>query len=116
VRLRRQENLSLDIAPDMTHTLIGMTVAETIRTKLEAAFAPSHLDVRDESALHHGHEGSREGGETHFRVAIVSKAFTGLTRIERHRRVHDVLDSELKGRVHALVLTLLTPDEAAHRM
>ena len=93
-----------------------MTVAETIRTKLEAAFAPKHIDVRDESASHEGHAGSREGGETHFRVAIVSKAFDGLSRVDRHRRVHEVLDAEFKDRVHALALTLLTPNEAAHRM
>ena len=93
-----------------------MTIAETIRTKLEAAFAPQRLDVRDESAQHQGHAGYRDGGETHFRVAIVSAAFDGLTRVERHRRVHDVLDAELKGRVHALALTLLTPDEASRRM
>jgi BolA protein len=93
-----------------------MAVAETIRAKLDAAFAPTHLDVRDDSAMHAGHAGHREGGETHFRVAIVSKVFDGLSRIERHRRVHDVLDAELKGRVHALALTLLTPHEAAHRM
>ena len=100
----------------MTHRLVRMTVAQTIRTKLEAAFAPAHLDVRDESASHEGHAGARPGGETHFRVAIVSSAFDGLSRVERHRRVHDVLDADLKGRVHALSLTLLTPDEAAHRM
>jgi BolA protein len=100
----------------MTHERFDMTIAETIRTKLEAAFAPSRLDVRDESELHRGHAGHREGGETHFRVAIVSAAFEGLTRVDRHRRVHEVLDAELKGRVHALALTLLTPGEAAHRM
>ena len=100
----------------MTHTLVRMTVAETIRATLEAAFAPSHLDVRDDSAQHAGHAGAREGGETHFRVAIVSTQFEGLSRIERHRKVHDVLDAELKDRVHALVLTLLTPLEASHRM
>lgn len=93
-----------------------MTMAETIRTKLEAAFAPLKLDVRDESAQHHGHAGSREGGETHFRVAIVSATFEGLSRVERHRKVHAVLDDELKDRVHALALTLLTPGEASHRM
>lgn len=93
-----------------------MTMAETIRTKLAAAFSPESLDVRDESAQHHGHAGSREGGETHFRVAVVSLAFEGLSRIDRHRRVHDVLDAELKGRVHALALTLLTPQEASRRM
>ncbi len=93
-----------------------MTIAETIRTKLEAAFAPQKLEVIDESDRHRGHAGHREGGETHFRVAIVSAAFDGLTRIDRHRRVHDLLDAELKDRVHALALTLLTPEEAARRM
>ncbi len=93
-----------------------MTIAETIRTKLEAAFAPAKLEVLDESDRHVGHAGHREGGETHFRVAIVSAVFVGMPRIARHRKVHDVLDAELKGRVHALALTLLTPDEASHRM
>ncbi len=93
-----------------------MTIAETIRTKLQAAFAPVKLDVRDESEMHRGHAGHREGGETHFRVAIVSAAFEGLSRVDRHRRVHEVLDAELKSRVHALALTLLTPAEASHRM
>lgn len=93
-----------------------MTIAETIRTKLEAAFAPAKLEVLDESDRHVGHAGHREGGETHFRVAIVSAVFMGMPRIARHRKVHDVLDAELKGRVHALALTLLTPDEASHRM
>jgi BolA protein len=100
----------------MTHDRFAMTIAETIRTKLQAAFAPVKLDVLDESDLHRGHAGHREGGETHFRVAIVSAAFDGLTRIDRHRRVHEVLDAELKGRVHALALTLLTPQEASRRM
>ena len=100
----------------MTHERFEMTIAETIRTKLEAAFAPPTLEVVDESERHRGHAGYREGGETHFRVAIVSAAFDGLTRIERHHRVHEVLDAELKGRVHALALTLLTPEEAARRM
>ncbi len=100
----------------MTHERVAMTIAETIRAKLQAAFSPLRLDVRDESAQHHGHAGWREGGETHFRVAIVSAAFDGLTRVERHRRVHEVLDTELKGGVHALALTLVTPDEASRRM
>jgi BolA protein len=100
----------------MTHERFAMTIAETIRTKLEAAFAPTALDVRDESAQHQGHAGHREGGETHFRVAIVSAAFQGLSRVDRHRKVHEVLDAELKARVHALALTLLTPEEAAKRM
>jgi BolA protein len=93
-----------------------MTIAETIRTKLEAAFAPERLDVRDDSAQHRGHGGWRDGGETHFHVTIVSPSFEGLNRVDRHRRVHELLDAELKDRVHALALTLLTPAEAAKRM
>lgn len=93
-----------------------MTIAETIRTKLEGAFSPERLDVRDDSSKHQGHAGWREGGETHFHVTIVSPAFAGLSRVDRHRRVHEVLDTELRGRVHALALTLLTPDEASRRM
>ncbi|MBL9096018.1 MAG: BolA family transcriptional regulator [Alphaproteobacteria bacterium] len=93
-----------------------MTIAETIRTKLEGAFSPERLDVRDDSSKHQGHAGWRDGGETHFHVTIVSPAFEGLSRVDRHRRVHEVLDAELKGRVHALALTLLTPDEASRRM
>jgi BolA family transcriptional regulator, general stress-responsive regulator len=85
-----------------------MNLAETIRAKLDAAFSPPHL--------HAGHAGWREGGETHFRVTIVASGFQGRTRVERHRLVHEVLDAELKGRVHALALTLLTPEEAARRM
>lgn len=93
-----------------------MTIAETIRTKLEAAFAPVKLEIVDESDRHRGHAGHREGGETHFRVAIVSAAFADKSRIDRHRQVHAILDTELKNRVHALALTLLTPEEAARRM
>jgi BolA protein len=69
--------------------------------------------IEDESARHAGHAGARPEGETHFRVRIVSGAFEGLSRVERQRKVHAVLKVELVGRVHALSLTTLTPDEAA---
>jgi BolA family transcriptional regulator, general stress-responsive regulator len=94
-----------------------MPVAENIREKLTAAFAPVALDVVDESARHAGHGGAvREDGsrgETHFHVRIVSAAFEGTGRVERQRRVHAALAVELKGPVHALSLAILTPDEAA---
>ena len=93
-----------------------MSVADTIRAKLTAAFTPQRLDVYDDSDRHHGHAGAREGGETHFRVMIVSDAFDGLSRVDRHRRVNETLAQELNDRVHALSLTVLTPDEAARRM
>ena len=89
-----------------------MTVSDTIREKLTAAFSPAALDVDDESARHEGHSGSRPGGETHFNVRIVSSAFEGLSRVERQRRVYAALAEELRARVHALSLTVLTPAEA----
>jgi BolA protein len=69
-----------------------MSVADIMREKLNAAFAPAHLVVEDESAKHHGHAGARPEGETHFRVAIVSAAFAGLSRVDRQRRVYAVLE------------------------
>lgn len=93
-----------------------MSVAETIRTKLTAAFSPQRLDIYDDSEKHHGHAGHREGGETHFRVTIISPAFEGLSRVDRHRKINDTLAEELRTRVHALQLTILTPEEAAKRM
>lgn len=89
-----------------------MRVAETIKSKLEAAFSPVSLVIEDESHRHAGHAGSSAEGETHFRVAIVSPVFAGLGRVERQRRVHAVLAEELKARVHALSLSLSAPDEA----
>ena len=89
-----------------------MRVVDSIREKLTAAFHPTALDIVDESHRHAGHAGAREGGETHFRVEIVAEAFAGLSRIDRHRRVHEVLAAELAGRVHALAITAWAPAEA----
>jgi BolA protein len=88
-----------------------MTVRDTIAEKLTQAFAPVHLDVIDQSHLHAGHAGARPGGETHFSVHIVSQAFRGKTRIERHRMVNETLTRELQGRVHALAIRALAPEE-----
>ncbi len=90
-----------------------MAMRDTIQEKLSAAFAPVALAVEDESARHHGHAGAAPGGETHFNVRLVSAAFSGLSRVERQRRVHAVLALELKTQVHALSLTLLSPEDAA---
>ncbi len=92
-----------------------MTMTDTIRDKLTQAFAPEAIDVEDESALHAGHAGARPGGETHFRVRIVSRAFDGLSRVERQRRVYAALAEELQTRVHALALVTQTPAEAGSR-
>jgi BolA protein len=88
-----------------------MLIAARIREKVTAAFAPCEIMLTDESAKHAGHAGSREGGETHFRLEIISPLFEGLSPIERHRKVYGVLAAELKERVHALSLSLKTPAE-----
>ena len=89
-----------------------MEVAQTLREKLTRALAPERLEIVDESHLHAGHAGAREGGESHFRIDVVSAAFAGRARIARHRLVHDILAEEIAGPVHALSLTARTPDEA----
>ena len=88
-----------------------MSIADNMREKLNAAFAPTQLVVEDESAKHHGHAGARPEGETHFHVTIVSSAFAGLSRVERQRRVYAALAEELRERVHALSLTAQAPGE-----
>jgi BolA family transcriptional regulator, general stress-responsive regulator len=90
-----------------------MQMRERIELKLKTALSPVALDVIDESANHAGHAGAREGGETHFRVRIVSASFEGLPRVDRQRRVYALLADELRERVHALALVTLTPAEAA---
>ena len=74
-----------------------MSTKDVIINKLREAFVPESLDVTDESHLHEGHAGHRPGGETHFRVYIVSPAFEGKSRIERHRMVNTALEAELEG-------------------
>ena len=88
-----------------------MLVKDQIAEKLSAALAPQSLDVEDESKNHEGHAGHRPGGQTHFRVYIVSEAFRGKSRLERHRMVNEVLADELGGKVHALAITALAPEE-----
>lgn len=90
-------------------------IANRLRAKLEAAFDPDTLAIDDESSRHAGHSGAREGGESHFRVRIVSAAFKGLSRVERQRRVYAVVAEEIDAGLHALALTTLTPEEAQHR-
>jgi BolA protein len=87
--------------------------AERIEALLRQHFAPVRLAVVDDSRLHAGHAGARPEGETHYSVAMVAAAFRGQTRIARSRAVHALLDAEFKGGLHALALTLRTPDEDA---
>lgn len=86
-------------------------VAESLERKLTLAFAPSRLEVVDDSHRHAGHAGARPGGETHFNVVIEAAAFEGLSRLERQRRVNAALADELAGPVHALSVKALAPGE-----
>lgn len=88
-----------------------MGVSDIIRGKLASAFAPEALEVKDESHLHAGHAGARPGGESHFRVLIVSSRFEGLSRVARQRAVNEALREELVGQIHALAMKTLTPEE-----
>jgi BolA protein len=88
-----------------------MRVADKIRERLTEALSPIELDVIDDSARHAGHAGARPEGETHFRVRIVARAFDGLNRVARQRRVHDILADELRTRVHALSIDAKAPGE-----
>jgi BolA protein len=84
---------------------------DIIAEKLTKTFAPEALDVIDESHKHAGHAGARPGGQTHFSVHIVSQAFHGKSRIERHRMVNAALAHELQAGVHALAIRAAAPGE-----
>jgi BolA protein len=88
-----------------------MTRREAITAKLTTAFTPESLRVEDESHLHEGHAGHRPGGETHYRVYIVSEAFRGKSRLDRHRMINAALAGELAGGVHALAIHAQAPEE-----
>jgi BolA family transcriptional regulator, general stress-responsive regulator len=89
-----------------------MQMRDRIVGKLAQAFAPERLDVIDDSHKHAGHAGARPGEQTHFTVYIVSRAFQGKSRVERHRMINNALSGELAGGVHALAIRAATPDEA----
>ncbi len=86
-------------------------VADTIQSKLQEALQPDHLEVVDESAQHAGHAGARPQGETHFKVNVTSKSFSGKSRVDRQRLVYSILKEELDGPVHALALVTSSPDD-----
>lgn len=87
-----------------------MSYSERIHTKLTDTFAPERLDVIDESEQHRGHGGYREGGETHFKVIMVSSEMNGKSRVEMQRAIYKVLKEELDERVHALALEISGTD------
>ncbi len=90
-----------------------MQTKDVIIEKLTAAFDPESLDVVDESDKHKGHSGHRPGGQTHYRVYIVAKAFSGKPRIARHRMINEALAAELEGGIHALAIHASAPGASA---
>ena len=87
-----------------------MKLAETIRQRL-AALEPTSLDLVDESSQHAGHSGWREGGGTHWRLAIVSPRFVGQSAVARHRMVYQAIGELMHNPIHALAITAQTPEE-----
>ena len=81
-----------------------------IRKELQARFHPTELFIKDQSHLHAGHEGAKDG-RGHFDVTIVSEDFEGQSRIQRHRMVYDALTELLATDIHALRIRALTPSE-----
>lgn len=87
-------------------------IFEAIQHKLTDAFAPSRLEIEDDSARHAGHAGASPGGESHFNVLIESAVFAGAAKVARQRMVYRALAEELAGPLHALSVRALAPGEA----
>lgn len=83
-----------------------MTVADEMRQKLAAAFAPRELLIVNDSGRHAGHAGDDGSGESHFSIRIRADAFGPMTRVARHRAVHAALGAAITGRVHAIALDI----------
>lgn len=88
-----------------------MQVQQSIQRQLEAALAPLHLEVTNES---HQHSVPRDS-ETHFRVVVVSELFSGERQVARHQRIYQLLAEQLQGPVHALALHTYAPGEWSER-
>jgi BolA protein len=88
-----------------------MSLETRIRQKLMVGLSPTRLDVINESHMHAGHAGSPGSGESHFRVLVVSPAFEGRSRVDRHRAVNALLEEEFRDGVHALAVNAKAPGE-----
>ena len=98
--------------PPASANRIPMSVTtEQIHTALAEALAPQSLEIVDDSHLHAGHAGAREG--RHFTVRIAAAAFAGKTRVARHRLVYDALAALIPRGIHALAIDARVPDDAA---
>jgi BolA protein len=95
----------------LTEHETGASRASRIEQLLKKQFAPQEILLSDESAKHAGHAGARPGGETHYRLRLVSGAFTGLSRVARQRLVNEALAEEFALGLHALSMELKAPNE-----
>jgi BolA protein len=93
----------------MNQSAADDAIVARLRELVQDALRPQELVIRDESAAHAGH--STSGGKGHYRMHIVSHGFAGLSRIERHRLVHEIVRGVFDAHIHALALRTLTPDE-----
>jgi BolA protein len=83
-----------------------MGIADLMATRLTETFAPTLLEIRDDSEKHRGHAGYQEGGESHWQIVISSAAFDGMNRLARHRAIHAALGKDIIGRIHALAIDI----------
>jgi len=81
-----------------------------IRQRLSAHLDPESIEIEDQSHLHAGHEGAASGGG-HFEVVVVTRDFSGLNKLARHRLVYDALGEAMHNEIHALSIKAYTPDE-----
>ena len=84
---------------------------ERIENSLNKAFNPIFLRVIDDSSAHVGHAGARDGGESHYKVEIVSDMFKNMSRIEKHRLVYAALAEEMTQGIHALNIQASAPEK-----
>lgn len=89
-----------------------MLVSHIIRKKLTSQFNVTELEIIDESHLHKGHSGARPTGESHFKIRIVAKEFSGKSRLERQRMIYSILADELRDHIHALSIDATSPDHS----
>ncbi len=87
-------------------------LATEMHTLLTEAFAPTRLEVMNDSAKHRGHSGDDGSGESHFSILIESEAFSGVSRLERQRMVNRALGDIPGTRVHAVAIRAIAPGEA----
>ncbi|MGA1180225.1 MAG: BolA family protein [Marivivens sp.] len=83
-----------------------MGIADLMATRLTEAFAPTLLEIHDDSEKHRGHAGYQDGGESHWQIVISSAVFDGMNRLARHRAIHAALGKDIIGRIHALAIDI----------